>query len=445
MGGSFLTAGFWRTRAALLSWRAADVSMLVLGVLGAAAILWFGRGWDLFFFDEWGTILYRREGGLDAFLAPSNGHLQAVVIAIYRVLFATAGLEHFLPYRLTMLAAHCGLVVLVYLYARRRVQPEIAIVLSVLVLVMGTGWEVVFWPINLGYVFPPAALVGYLLLADREGRGAVAARTLLVAVAIASSALGLAVAAAVGVEAVLRRDRWRRILEPAVPVALWAAWYLLYRPGASTPAALREIPGAAPRGDSVPAEVNVPAVGDAFWGFVNLAQAGVNGLLGVDPGGAPWLVLVVGAAGLAAFVRRPPIRRRLITLTAAPLAYWLSIAIARGGFLSETVPSHYNYVSVVFLVLIAAECLSGIRLPRAAVPVIAAAAVVILVANVRTFDDIGHDAGNVFDTHRVKLRLLNDPALPPEFAPDPHGIPWVNSGTYREATKDLGYPAGTAP
>ena len=419
--------------------------MVVLGVLGAAAILWFGRGWDLFFFDEWGTILYRREGGLDAYFAPSNGHLQAVVIAIYRVLFATAGLEHFLPYRLTMLAAHCGLVVLVYLYARRRIQPELAVVLSVLVLVMGTGWEVVFWTINLGYVIPPAALVAYLLLADREGRGAVAARTLLVAAAIASSAVGLAVAAAVGVEALGRRDRWRRILEPAVPVALWGAWYLLYRPSASTPAALREIPGAAPEGDSVAEEVALPGVVDAFWGFVNLAQAGVNGLLGVDPGRAPWLVLVVAAAGVAAFVRRPPVRRRLIALTAAPVAYWVSIAVARGGFESETVPSHYNYVSVVFLVLIAAECVNGLRLPRAAVPVLAAAAVVILVANVRTLDDVGRGSGKVFDAHRAKLRQLDDPKLPPEFAPDPHGLPWVRKAVYNEATEDLGYPAGTAP
>ena len=72
--------------------RVDNVAMVAACVAGALAIVWLARGWDLFFYDEWGTIFYRRSGGLDAFLAPHNGHLQAVVIAVYRALFATVGL-----------------------------------------------------------------------------------------------------------------------------------------------------------------------------------------------------------------------------------------------------------------------------------------------------------------------------------------------------------------
>src|SRR6266446_2896363 len=69
--------------------RATEVSCLVAELTaGAAIIAYSGRYWS-FFYDEWGTIAYRRSGVFPAFFAPHNGHLMAVVIAVYRVLFAT--------------------------------------------------------------------------------------------------------------------------------------------------------------------------------------------------------------------------------------------------------------------------------------------------------------------------------------------------------------------
>src|SRR5437764_14957260 len=86
-----------------------------LAILAAAATAYFGRGWS-FFYDEWGVIFYRRGGGLPAFAAPLNGHLVAVTVGVYRVLFATVGLRSYTPYRWVTIAAHVLLIALVFAY-----------------------------------------------------------------------------------------------------------------------------------------------------------------------------------------------------------------------------------------------------------------------------------------------------------------------------------------
>src|SRR5436305_8953648 len=86
----------------------AAVSALLL--FGAAVIFWAGRFFD-FWYDEWSVILYRRQGGLDALLAPHNGHLFLTSHALYRVLFAVVGLRHYWPYQASMVVAHLAAVV----------------------------------------------------------------------------------------------------------------------------------------------------------------------------------------------------------------------------------------------------------------------------------------------------------------------------------------------
>jgi hypothetical protein len=440
-----VAAAAWRTSTPVLSLRRADLLMLALGAGGGVAILWLGRGWDLFFFDDWGAIFYRREGGLDAFLAPHNGHLQAVLIAAYRVLFETAGLENYLPYRLTILLAHVALVALIYVYARRRVQPELAVVLSLLVLMLGAGWEVIYWPYTLGFPVPLGALVAILLLWERRGRAAAAARTVLMIVALASSALGLAVVAAVVVEALWRADRWRRLAEPVLALVPYVLWFLLYRSSGSTPAELRRIPGANPTGDVYVTDIQVPSVLDGVGYAFDLAKAGVNGVLGFGPEAGPVVPVVVLLAGVGLLLARRSLRPRVVSIFAGLGAFWVSLVAARGAFEAGPVASRYVYVSGVFLVLLAVEVLVGVRLRRALLPVVAAAAIVVIASQVGTFQEVAKGAEAAFARHRAELRALSDPGVPADFMPDPESLPGVAAGPYREAVTDLGYPDGTEP
>lgn len=412
---------------------------------GAVAIVWLARGWDLFFYDEWGTIFYRRSGGVDAFLAPHNGHLQAVVIGVYRALFATVGLEHYLPYRLAMVVAHVVLVALVYVYARRRVQPELALAFAVLVLMLGKGWEVIFWPINLGFVVPLIALLANLLLADRPGRRAAAARTFLLLGGVASSSVGVVIAAAVGADALWRSDRRTRVLEAGAVLAAWAAWFLIYRPSASTPPELRQVPGAAPAGDIGAAAADLPTVAKAISYLVDLAQAGAAGLFGLDGASAGWIALILLGVVGATLVKRPAIRPRVVTLCVGLGGFWLSLVVARGDIATGAVDSRFIFVSSVLVALILLECLRGIVLPRFVLPVLAALTVAVLLVDIRTFESINDAARVSFDRQREQLRRLAREEFPPSFRPDPVAMPNVAAGPYKAAVAELGYPRGVAP
>src|SRR6186997_1258495 len=88
-----------QTRTADLDRRAlAWVALVAMMVVAGALFLYETRA-TATWFDEWEWVLGRRGDDVGTFLRPHNGHLSLVPIAIYRVLFATAGLEHYGPYR----------------------------------------------------------------------------------------------------------------------------------------------------------------------------------------------------------------------------------------------------------------------------------------------------------------------------------------------------------
>ena len=86
--------------------RAPVVVASLAALTGTGAILsWLGRG-TTFFYDEWNFVERRRTGVIRPLLEGHNGHLSAGPVIVYRVLFATAGLRHYAPYRLTLIGLH---------------------------------------------------------------------------------------------------------------------------------------------------------------------------------------------------------------------------------------------------------------------------------------------------------------------------------------------------
>ena len=146
-----------------------EVAMGVLLLVGAALVLIETRG-TAPWFDEWSWIVHRRNGGLDTFLQPHNEHFVLVQVAIYRLLFATVGLQHSLPYRAVMVAAGSACVLLVFVYARRRVGGWAAVAAAALLLFLGPGWEVLLWPFEMGWLISVGAGLGVLACVDRRDR-----------------------------------------------------------------------------------------------------------------------------------------------------------------------------------------------------------------------------------------------------------------------------------
>ena len=187
--------------------RSANWIIGVAAVVAAATLLYVGRR-SSFFWDEWWFIVRRRDGSLDDFFRPWNGHLIAIPVLIYKALFELVGLRHYLPYRVVLTAAHVGTCVLLFAYLRRRVTVVYALATTIVILFLGVAWEDLLWPFQITYIFSLAGGLGALYLLDRRHaprrhrRGARARR---VAVQLRARA------------AVRRRTARRAAVEPARP------------------------------------------------------------------------------------------------------------------------------------------------------------------------------------------------------------------------------------
>lgn len=418
--------------------RLPDVLIGAALVVGAAAIAYFGRFWS-FFYDEWGTIFYRRTGALSAFLAPHNGHLQAAVIVLYRVLFAAVGLRSYHPYQAVMLVAHVTLMALVYVYCRRRVGGWTALLMTLSLLLLAQAWQVLFWAVNLGFVFPLIALMALLLWRHP----ALTAAALILA--LISSGLGVAIAAGALILVLSEPHRKPHLIAWAAPILAYVAWWFTYRPSALPPAPLRAIPGASPTGDV--GSISFPSANlTRAPGYVaNSARAAANALAGVQPGGW-WMIAAIAALIIIGLALRRRLGLRVIALLATALVFWLETALARGQFSPQsTGASRYLYPGAVLLVLILAEAWDRISIPWPAVALLAIGVGFALAADVRTLHRFSSYARTAFAEQAALLRRAQcDPRLPASLALDPSQAPGVTVGPYLAAVRALGSPPDQA-
>jgi hypothetical protein len=396
------------------------LALAAMLVAGLALLAWLGRE-TTFYYDEWDWVLQRREWDADALLEPHNEHLSFVPVLFYKLLFSTVGLEHYGPYRALGLLSHALVVIALFVYARRRVGDVLALAAAAVMLFLGTGWNDVLWPFQTGFMTSLAAGVAALLALDRESRRGDVAAAVLLAVALASSSLGVPLTAALAVEVLGRPDRRRRWWVIAAPVAVYGLWWAVYgREGVATLDNLF----ATPR-------------------YVAEAAAGAAGAiagLGIEWGR---ILIVLGALALVLALRdRAALSWRLGALLALPLLFWGLTGLARAD-LNEPAASRYLYPGALFLLLIAIEAGAGRRLSRRGLALLAPLLLFALVANVGAMRD---GAGWLRDrSAEVKGALaalrLAPPGLSPTFQPEPEVAPQIRADFYLEATRELGSPA----
>src|SRR5436309_15596642 len=103
-------------RSARSAWLALAVLALCTGVL----LFHETRGITAWF-DEWIWLLTRRGNSVGSFLDSYNGHLSLVPVAVYKLLWVTAGLRTYVPYRVLLIVAHLGCCALLFRYGLPRV------------------------------------------------------------------------------------------------------------------------------------------------------------------------------------------------------------------------------------------------------------------------------------------------------------------------------------
>ena len=177
-----------------------------------------------FYFDEWDFLL-KRDLNLEDLLQPHNGHFSFLPVLVFSVLRRVFGLTSYLPYQIAGLATHSMVCAAVYAIIRKQSQ-FVALCAGLLVCLLGTGWQNILWPFQMGTIGALAAGLWALYFIDRREipRWRV---SLLLAISLASTGGGVAVAAVVVLLLAIRRE-WRAVFATCPVLLLYGIWYLNY-------------------------------------------------------------------------------------------------------------------------------------------------------------------------------------------------------------------------
>jgi hypothetical protein len=405
---------------------AATVALAALLLAAALLLLYAGRRLT-FFYDEWAFILGRRGGALHTYLDPHNGHFSLFPVAVYKLLFATVGLRHYTPYRLVGIVLHVLCATLLYVLARRRLGPAQALVPTALLLFMGTAFQDLLWPFQIGFLGSVAGGLGALALLEGEGRRTDMAAAALLVWSVSSSGAGVAFVVACAV-ALLARGTWRRLWIVGVPAGVFLVWYLGW--GSSE-------------------HVTTDAVVAAPQYVANAAAGAVAGIAGFrDLSWGPPLAVAL-LAGLAVAWRRRGLAQptpMLLAAAAGALTFWGLSALIRSDS-PDPAASRYLYIGAVFIFLIAAEAGAAARI-RGTWQILAALVVGgALIGNLGVLRAGERGMRGADNSVRAALGAVEiaAPVVSPGFAPSPRLAPQVAAGPYLAAVHDLGSPALTVP
>ncbi len=307
----------------------------VLLVVGALAILvWLGRTMT-FYHDEYAFLLLR-DLSLNGLLAPHNEHLSATLVLLYRVLVGTVGTASYWPYIAVTYALHVVVAVTVYVVVRRETSATWALGGLTVMLLLGSGGDDILWAFQSGTIGATAAGMAAVVVAPR--RPAVAA--VLLTIALATSGASLAFLLATGGHLVLTRPRALAWL--ALPVGLYAAWYIGY--GASHMTALRS-----PSLDGVPAYV------------LSGLAASAAGAVGSAVPTLGLVVIVLLAFGLGWARTVSPV---VLAMLLSSVAFFAIAGLVRAQLGAEqATASRYVYVAVPGLLITGAVLLARLPLP----------------------------------------------------------------------------------
>jgi hypothetical protein len=371
-----------------------------LAVLTAAswALLLILESQLTFFADEWGFILDRRGWSVGDFLDPHNDHIAVALAAIYKLLLATFGMESAFPFQVVSTLVFLLSAVLLFLYLRRRVGDWLALLGSALILFLGASYIDLLWPFQIGFTGSIAAGLGALLALDRDDRAGDRIACALLVVSLAFSELGAPFVAGALVSVLVSGwPRLRRLYIVLVPLALYALWWLGW-------------------GHEAESTFSVDNVVDSPRFVFDAASQAAASLLGLatpltgtggNPVGLNWgrILLVAGVAlAVLRFRRLGGVPRTFWVALAIGASFWFLTAFNAIPVLREPTTVRYQYPGAVFLLLIAAEVLRGVRMSRRALA-LGSAVTVLAVLSGLWFIHLGYSNHLQPSSERLRARL----------------------------------------
>ncbi|HWW67128.1 MAG TPA: hypothetical protein VNY83_04025 [Solirubrobacterales bacterium] len=360
-------------------------------------------------------------------------------MAIEQLLLRLFGMTSAMPEFVVLTILLLVTAVLVFVYVRRRVGPWPALMAAVLLLFLGPAWQVLLWPFEIGFVGSTLFGVAMLLALDRGDRRWDIAACVFLAISLGFSSLGLAFAVGAVVDVFQRRrsQGLRRAYVAAVPLLLYAAWYVGWGHDAESHLSLHNVlvsprfvaEGLVASVDSLLALSTIAgeAIGRSVWGIPLLA--------------ALIALLIYGQ------VRKPSLSPRLWPVVASAATFWF---LAGFSYFPgrEAYSSRYLYAGAAFVLLVAADLLKGVRFGRWALLVgglIAVAAAAFNLTPLREGRDFLKRETALTRSDLAAIEIAHrtvDPAfgLTPEIAGTSY-LANVQAGEYLTAVGEYGSPA----
>lgn len=255
----------------------------------------------------------------------------------------------------------------------------------------------------------------------------------LIAVALASSGLGVAIAIGVLVELAWERRRWRDLWIVAIPLAPYAVWWLAYRPAGLVRGNIDQAPDFA-----------AESAAGALSALLGLAGSGVpTGVDALEWGRPLGVVAAIGLLWLLGHYRRIP--PRVLALLTIMLAFWVLTGLRR-AMLQEPDTSRYLYVGALFIVLLVTELAREISVTRRMALLLVVAVAAAVLSNAGTMRDAGRYLRSQAEAARADLaalELARDSLEPGYVAANFPGRPFISlrAEPYLAAAKDYGSPA----
>lgn len=324
----------------------APVATLAALVTASVALL-LALSWRLTFYqDTWAFLMTRRGDGVGDFLRPHNEHIVLIPVAIEKLLLGLFGMSTARPEYVLMTLLLAAAAVLVFVYVRRRLGPWPATMAAAIMLFLGPAWAVLLWPFEIGFVGSVLAGVGMLLALDREDDRGDALASVLLALSLGFSSLGLSfvVAGAVDLWQQRRSRGRRRAYIVAAPLFLYLVWYAGWGHTAERHLTLHNIAGS-------PLYL-MNGLASSLDTVLGLSTVPIEGV-GQPHWGRPLLVAAIVLLAIRQS-RSPGVSRKLWPVLAATLTYWLLAAV---NYIPsrEATSSRYAYAGAVFVLLLAAE------------------------------------------------------------------------------------------
>ncbi len=340
-----------------MSWARRNAPIVLLGVaLLASALLLLVLSTKLTFFqDTFEFLMNRRSFSVDSILKPHNEHIVVIPVLLEQLLLTVFGMTSAMPEYVLLIVCLVATAVLLFVYARRRVGPWPALMMTALLLFIGPAWQDILWPFEIGFVGSVLFGIAMLLALEREDERGDLLACLFLFVSLAFNSLGLAFAVAAAVELVMNRRRrgLRRAWVVGVPLALFVLWYLGWGHEAESHLSLTNVLGAP--------KFLVESLAASLESLLGLSTSPIVGVGTPDWG----RVLLVGAIGLVLFGqwRRPGFYRWLWPAAAAAATYWLLTAF---NYIPgrEPTTSRYLYASAALTLLVVANLLKDVRFSR---------------------------------------------------------------------------------